>query len=434
MPLAEEDGRLHSSLLLLYGADDEAPVAFDTGQHAAGHRRRPRARDRLVRAVAARLLVVLLGVLASLALAGPAQAHVGGGAAGSDFDARVVSVSPAVPGVTVRVLQFGDEFEVVNTGDADVLVPGYSDEPYLRIGPDGVWRNRNSPATWLNLDRYGKAAADLPAGVDADAEPEWEQVSTEPAYVWHDHRTHWMTEELLPPVVAAAPDQPHTVSEWTVPLQVDGRDVAVRRRPHLEPAAVAVDRVAGLRGRSRWPAWPPGCCCPAPRPLGWLLLVGGAAALWHAAATPEPATQPGLARRARSRAAFFPALTAAAVAGRRVARPPAGPRGDDRADGADPRLAAAGAGAARRRRAVDGERSVDRPRVAGPDRRGAAGRAGRRARGRGTAAVRRFREPHTSAARLPQALRGRASSALIGMPRPELTAVSVSRGCNAWRV
>ena len=31
VPLAEEDGRLHSSLLLLYGSDDEAPVAFDTG-------------------------------------------------------------------------------------------------------------------------------------------------------------------------------------------------------------------------------------------------------------------------------------------------------------------------------------------------------------------------------------------------------------------
>jgi protein SCO1/2 len=31
VPLAEEDGRLHSSLLLLYGADDEAHVAFDAG-------------------------------------------------------------------------------------------------------------------------------------------------------------------------------------------------------------------------------------------------------------------------------------------------------------------------------------------------------------------------------------------------------------------
>ena len=31
MPLAEDQGRLHSSLLLLYGADDEAHVAFDAG-------------------------------------------------------------------------------------------------------------------------------------------------------------------------------------------------------------------------------------------------------------------------------------------------------------------------------------------------------------------------------------------------------------------
>ena len=31
VPLAEEDGRLHSSLLLLYGSDDEARVAFDAG-------------------------------------------------------------------------------------------------------------------------------------------------------------------------------------------------------------------------------------------------------------------------------------------------------------------------------------------------------------------------------------------------------------------
>lgn len=31
VPLAEDHGRLHSSLLLLYGAEDEAPVAFDTG-------------------------------------------------------------------------------------------------------------------------------------------------------------------------------------------------------------------------------------------------------------------------------------------------------------------------------------------------------------------------------------------------------------------
>jgi protein SCO1/2 len=34
VPLAEDAGRLHSSLLLLYGADDEAHVAFDAGNTA----------------------------------------------------------------------------------------------------------------------------------------------------------------------------------------------------------------------------------------------------------------------------------------------------------------------------------------------------------------------------------------------------------------
>jgi protein SCO1/2 len=34
VPLAEEAGRLHSSLLLLYGTDDEAHVAFDAGNTA----------------------------------------------------------------------------------------------------------------------------------------------------------------------------------------------------------------------------------------------------------------------------------------------------------------------------------------------------------------------------------------------------------------
>ena len=31
VPLAEDGGKLHSSLLLLYGSDDEAHVAFDAG-------------------------------------------------------------------------------------------------------------------------------------------------------------------------------------------------------------------------------------------------------------------------------------------------------------------------------------------------------------------------------------------------------------------
>ncbi len=238
----------------------------------------------------ARLVVVLLGLLATLAVASPASAHVGGGAAGSDYDARIVAVTPEVSGVTVRILQFGDEFELVNETSTDVVVPGYSDEPYLRIGPDGVWRNANSPATYLNLDRFGNAQP--PANADADAEPDWEQVSTEPHYVWHDHRTHWMTQNQLPPVVQADPTQVHTVAEWTVPFVHGSTEIAVEGvltwTPPPSPAVtwpiyvglVLLVIAAGLLARDA-------------RPLGVLMAVGAAAALWHAVMTPEPPTSLG---------------------------------------------------------------------------------------------------------------------------------------------
>jgi hypothetical protein len=237
----------------------------------------------------ARLLTVLALVLGFLALAGPASAHVGGEAAGSDYDGRIVS-GPDLPGVTVRILQFGDELELANDSDTDVLVPGYSDEPYLRIGPDGVWRNANSPATYLNLDRFGGAA--MPARADASAEPEWEQVSTEPAYVWHDHRTHWMSEDVLPPQVAEDPTREHLVSEWIVPLQQGDQEAEVAGVLTWSPppapwvvwpvlaALVLVAVAAGLVART-------------PRLLGGLLAVGAAAALWHAGATPEPSATAG---------------------------------------------------------------------------------------------------------------------------------------------
>ena len=260
---------------------------------------------------AGRLLVVLLGVLAALAVAGPASAHVGGAAAGSDFDGRVRSVTPAMPGVTVRVLQFGDDLEISNPTDAEVQVPGYFDEPYLRIGRDGVWRNERSPATYINLDRFGRVT--LPAEADAHAAPKWVQVSTRSDYVWHDHRTHWMTQGLLPPAVAADPTVAHTVFVWTIALRHGDTPVTVTGELTWSPPPspwlvwpglvllVLVPVAAGLRGRG-------------PRPLGALLLVGAAAMLWHALATPAPPASVS-SHAGAILAALFPAVTGLLVAG-----------------------------------------------------------------------------------------------------------------------
>jgi hypothetical protein len=238
------------------------------------------------RRVARRVLVVLLGLLATLAVAEPAGAHVGGEVAGSNFDGALRSVTPPMPGVTVRVLDFGDRLEVVNRTAIEVAVPGYSGEHYLRIGPDGVWRNALSPATWLNLDRFGRTR--VPSDVDIAAAPRWERISTQPRYVWHDHRTHWMSQGQLPPIVAADPHSPHTVSEWTVPMTYGGTDVAVAGELSWSPPPPG------------WLVWPvyallmsgtalAGWLARGPRPLAAALTLGAAAALYHALATPEPA-------------------------------------------------------------------------------------------------------------------------------------------------
>ena len=131
-------------------------------------------------------------------------------------------------------------------------------------GPDGVFQNRRSPATYLNADRQGTRA--IPPEADPTAEPEWEQISTGQVARWHDHRTHWMGG-LKPPGVQSDPDRRQTVAPWEVVLrqgdtELDGGGHH-RVGPRAEP--LAVDRPgAGVGGRCR------GRCCgrPAGR-RGW---------------------------------------------------------------------------------------------------------------------------------------------------------------------
>lgn len=235
------------------------------------------------RVVGVRVVAVLVAAAAILlAGAAPASAHTDRGVAGSNFAGRILATSAAMPGVTLEVTEFGDSLTALNASSETLTVYGYSDEEYLRIGPDGVWRNANSPATYLNLGRDGDV--DLPANADAAAEPDWRQVSTRPRYEWHDHRTHWMLDSL-PPRVAADPASEHTVIEWEVPLAYAGEAVTVEGELTWSPpprAAVwwpvyAVILLAGLAaglGRTA-------------RPLAALLALSSSAAAWHLLATPQ---------------------------------------------------------------------------------------------------------------------------------------------------
>ncbi|MCU1486222.1 MAG: hypothetical protein JWN67_2968, partial [Actinomycetia bacterium] len=101
---------------------------------------------------------------------------------------------------------------------------GYEDEPYLRIGRDGVFENRRSPATYLNATRTG--GEQPPADATADATPRWVRIGDGPTARWHDHRLHWMT--VAPPAVQQAPHERHRVAQWAIPVRDGGRTLQIR--------------------------------------------------------------------------------------------------------------------------------------------------------------------------------------------------------------
>jgi hypothetical protein len=174
--------------------------------------------------VAARASAVALAALVALWCA-PAAAPHGGGGAAKGYSSTVESVTPGSPDVHVAVLDADDRLQLRVTGPQTVVIEGYEKEPYLRFSPDGVFRNRRSPATYLNDDRYGRV--ELPDAADPNAAPDWERVA--PAgrsYDWHDHRIHWMSP-TYPRKVEAAKDVPHHIFDWSVPGTIDGKPLAI---------------------------------------------------------------------------------------------------------------------------------------------------------------------------------------------------------------
>jgi len=167
------------------------------------------------------LVTVATAVACLLAAASPAAAHGVAGAGPTNFQTRLKQVTPEVPGIEMRVIEVGSRFELRNTTPTDVVVLGYQGEPYLRVGPEGVFENRRSPATYLNADRQGTTA--VPGSADPKAAPEWEQVSEGHVARWHDHRIHWMGSQD-PPTVRRAPDRRHVVfPEWTIAMRMGDR-------------------------------------------------------------------------------------------------------------------------------------------------------------------------------------------------------------------
>ena len=153
-------------------------------------------------------------------------ALVSSAAANPNYRSTITKITPPQPGLELEVLGFDQNLLLINKTGKTVLVRGYELEPYARILADGtVQENVNSPATYLNSDRYGKATVPPSAGADEPAA--WKTLNRTGRLIWHDHRMHWMGSDSGAPPTVKVPSKQAKGFDYEVPLNVGGAPVKV---------------------------------------------------------------------------------------------------------------------------------------------------------------------------------------------------------------
>lgn len=207
------------------------------------------------------LVVTLLAAALLVATAAPASAHGVGGVQPTNYLTTIDSMTPRVRGLTVDVVDLGTRLRLTNTTAHDAVVLGYDGEPYLRVGPRGVFENVRSPAVYINRTLNLANAQAPPKSADPTAPPVWRKVSNGDSIAWHDHNAHYMGTQD-PPVVQRDPSSRHLVDRYTVKIRWNGEDVVAKGRIVWVPApspwpyvAIAVALAAAIVWASRTRRW-----------------------------------------------------------------------------------------------------------------------------------------------------------------------------------
>jgi hypothetical protein len=145
------------------------------------------------------------------------------------MESVIDSVTPN-PGHTVRIdVVGGDALIRIRASGTVVEIPGYKDEPYLKIEANGaVFENVNSVTKQINSTRYGSTwEADA---VDGDVQ--WNQMSSDGTAMWHDHRAHWMS-----PIAPRVIDDKGTIQRFEIPIVVNNVKTIVAGTLYLRSGA-----------------------------------------------------------------------------------------------------------------------------------------------------------------------------------------------------
>ena len=138
----------------------------------------------------------LLVTFAALLVLSPPAVAAADAPGPTDYQSAVISIDPPTPTIHPSVVG-GDSFLLLRVdAGTTVEVSGYQSEEFLRFEADGdVFENRASATYAASRSRYDGS---LPEGFDTEAPADWQRVSTDGSYAWHDHRIHWMAD-VRPP-------------------------------------------------------------------------------------------------------------------------------------------------------------------------------------------------------------------------------------------
>jgi hypothetical protein len=194
----------------------------------------------------ARLLIA--AVLTALVVPGLAQAHhTAVPVVALDYRNRILPASAAPGGIVRASLEdAGRKLRLTVDPNQDVVVSGYTGEPFLRFGSDGVSANaRSETAQGLRLVPSGRISLRA-------EETAWRQLTATHSFAWADARA-WAPSSAL---------HGRALVRWSVPLVVNGRRTVIDgeltrvARPPLWPwlvvLAVPLLAAAVAARRKRW--------------------------------------------------------------------------------------------------------------------------------------------------------------------------------------
>jgi hypothetical protein len=119
-----------------------------------------------------------------------------------------------------------------NTGSKVLAIPGRQGEPFLEIGPKGVFGNERSPDFYIS---GGLTVRTVPSDADPTAPPSWVRLSGEPVWSWLEYRARLPASAQHRSTLGTSR---HTVLSWRTPVTLGDRTMEVEGHVEWIPPRV----------------------------------------------------------------------------------------------------------------------------------------------------------------------------------------------------